>query len=224
MGGLVSGIFDLFSGNPTQKEQDQLGDLSGYETGTGKSATTAANDYYSGILSGDPAQIAKTLAPEIKAGQDMGQQKKDTLSEFGNRGGGTNSAASAIDAGTRGNIIDLIGGAQAGAAAGEAGLGTNLLSQSSGNINSEAGLAAANQKRVTGDVGGIANGAAQIASDFFAPGASSVGGASPPVTPGADFGLPAQPDLSGLGAMGGVPDLGPYASPTVSEGFAGLDY
>lgn len=175
MGGLVSGIFDLLSGDPTKTEQNQLGDLGTYETGTGKGATTAASDYYGGILSGDPAEIAKTLAPEIKAGQDMAEQKKGTLSEFGNRGGGTNSAASAIDAGTRGNIIDLIGREQQGAAAGEAGLGTNLLSQASGNINSQAELASANQRRVTGDVGGIANGAGEIASDIFTGG---MGGAA----------------------------------------------
>jgi len=221
MGSLVSGIFDLMSGDPTKQQENQLNDLSSYETGTGKGATTAANDYYSGILSGDPAEIAKTLAPEIKAGQEQVSQQAKTNAEFGNRSGGVNASTNAAQAGERGNIINLIGGLQQGAAGAEAGLGTNLLSQSSGNINSSAGLASANQNRMSSDVGGIANGAAQVASDIFAPGASSlpgIGSTSAQVTPGADFGPGATNYLPPM--QSSVPDLSSWeTSPEVTEAF-----
>ena len=174
MGSLVSGIFDLLSGDPTKKEEGELGDLSTYETNLGEKGTNLASDYYGGILSGDPATIARTLAPEISAGAQSAEQQKKTMAEFGQRSGGTTGAASAIDSGERANIINLIGGSQQHAADAEAGLGTNLLSQSSGNINSEADLAARNQQRKTADVGGIAQGAAEIASGFIPAGGMGV--------------------------------------------------
>jgi hypothetical protein len=166
MGSLVSGIFDLSQGDPTKQEQGQLGDLSGYETKTGEAGTTAASDYYGGILSGDPAKIAQTIAPEISTGAQELEQQKKTTAEFGNRSGGNNASTQAGESQERGNIINLIGGLQQGAAAGEAGLGTNLLSQSSGNITTEAELAAANQQRQLADVGGIAQGASEILAGF----------------------------------------------------------
>lgn len=179
MGSLASGIFDLMSGDPTKTEENQLAGLSGFETPTGENATKAATDYYGGILSGDPSQIAMTLAPEISAAGTQAEQQKKTNAEFGNRSGGTNASNQAIDANTRGNIINLIGEERGNAAAGEAGLGTNLLGQASGNINSQASLATQNQQRMTGDVGGIVQGAAQIASGFLDPAAMAGGGADP---------------------------------------------
>lgn len=171
MGGLISGILGLVDGDPTKTEENELASLSAYETPQGQQATTAANNFYGGILSGNPEQIATTLAPEISAATGQAEQKKKTNAEFGNRGGGTNAANQAIDAGTRGDIINLIGQEQNTAAAGEAGLGTNLLSQSSGNINAQAGLAEQAEKNKLADVGDIAQGAAQIASGFFDPAA-----------------------------------------------------
>jgi hypothetical protein len=99
----------LFAGaNPTlQKDQNQAGDIAGYGTNTGQSAVDASVGFDKGILSGDPATIAKTLAPE----------KKATTAEFGNRSGGNNASTNAIDASARGNIINLEGGLQQGAAA-----------------------------------------------------------------------------------------------------------
>lgn len=178
MGALASGIFGLLSGDPTKTEENQLSALSGYETPTGEKNTTAASDYYTGILSGNPEEIAQTLAPEISAEQGQTQQAKDTMAQFGNRSGGTNSAANAADAQSRANIINLIGGAQQNAAAGAAGLGTNLLGQTSSNINSQAALARQQQEAQQADVGNIAQGAAEIASGFIDPAAAG-GGADP---------------------------------------------
>lgn len=172
MGSLASGIFGLVAGDPTQQQEGQLNDLGTYETGTGEGATTAANNYYGGILSGDPAEIAKTLAPEIKAGQDQVQQKAQTNSQFGNRSGGVNSSTQQAQSANEGNIISLIGQEQAGAAAGEAGIGSTNLSQASGNIQADAGLKRAQQNAEAGDIGGIVNGAAQIAGDVATGGLS----------------------------------------------------
>lgn len=167
MGSIASGIFDLLGGNPTQKEQNQFGDLSNFETGTGESGINAAQGYYGGILSGNPEEIAQTLAPEISAGQGQVEQNALQNAQFGNRSGGTNAATQAAQSQERGNIINLIGGLQQGAAAGEAGIGENMLPQASSNLGSEAGLAEQNRQRESADVGGIAQGVADIAMPFL---------------------------------------------------------
>ncbi|MHB1952129.1 MAG: hypothetical protein ACYCOU_00150 [Sulfobacillus sp.] len=164
MGSIAGSIFDLVGGNPAQTEQNQFGGLATYGTKTGEGATTAANNYYYGILSGNPEEIAQTLAPEISAGQQQVQQQAQTNAEFGNRGGGTNSSTQAAKSQERGNIINLIGGAQQGAAAGEAGLGSNMLSQASGNLGQEAQLATNWRNQQVNDVNGIAQGVASIAT------------------------------------------------------------
>lgn len=173
MGGLVGSIFDLASGDPTKEQEGQLGDLSNFTSNTGQGAINAAQTYDLGILSGDPAQVAKTLAPEISSGAQSVQQQAMTNAQFGNRGGGTNASTQGAQSNERGNIINLEGGLQQGAAAAEAGIGTNLLSQATGNITADAGLKSTNQQRESSDVGGIAQGAAEIASGFADPAATT---------------------------------------------------
>ena len=92
-------------------------------------------DYYGGILSGDPAKIAESLAPAISANTQEAQQKKQTIGEFGARSGGNTASANAIDSGTRANTTNLIGGALNNAAAGEAGLGENQMNN--GTVNNQ---------------------------------------------------------------------------------------
>lgn len=173
MGSLVSGIYDLAEGDPTKQEQGQLGDLGTYGTNTGEGAINAGNTFEQGILSGDPAAQAKALAPEIASGQQQVQQQAQTNAEFGDRSGGTNASTQAAQSNERGNIINLEGQLQQRAASTELGLGTDLLSQASGNLQAEAGLASQNQQRQTSDVGGIAQGAAEIASGFIDPAAGA---------------------------------------------------
>lgn len=173
MGSLATGIFDLISGDPTQQQQNQLGALGGYETSTGEGLTSAGAGFEQGILSGDPADIAKTLAPEIKAGQDQVQQTADQNAQFGNRSGGTNASTQGAESNERGNIINLIGQEQQQAASTSLGAGGNLLTDASGNIQADAGLAANRQNQVGQDVGGIAQGAAEIATGFADPAAAA---------------------------------------------------
>ena len=173
MGSLVSGIFDLASGDPTKSEESALGDLSEYQNNLGQQSTSQGLGWESDILSGDPTKIAQALAPEIKTGQEQIQQQAQQNAQFGNRGGGTNASTQAAQSGERGNIINLIGGMQQGAASELTGAGLNLMGQGSTNLMNQAGLASANQARTTSDVGGIASGAGQIASDIFTGGAAS---------------------------------------------------
>ena len=167
MASFVTGIYDLAAGNPAQKEQDQFGALGNYETGTGEGLTTAGAGYDLGILSGDPTKIATALAPEISTGQSQVEQQRLQDANFGTRSGGTTASTEAAGAANRGNIINLEGGLQSGAASSALGAGSGLLSGASSNIGSEAKLAEERRKQVTGDIGGIAQGAASIATGLM---------------------------------------------------------
>src|ERR1700679_1243013 len=96
MGSIAQGIYGLVAGDPTKKEENQLGALAGEETGQGEGDTTAASNFYQDILSGDPSKIATAEAPEISAQQGQIQQQAKQNAEFGTRSGGT--AASTADA------------------------------------------------------------------------------------------------------------------------------
>ena len=209
MASMVSGIFDLLGGDPAAKEEGQLGDLAGFESNLGEKNAGEASDYYGDILSGDPSKIAEVLAPEIKAGQEQVQQQAETDANFGNRGGGTNASTQAARSDERGNIINLIGGLQQGAAGAEAGIGENMLGQSSTNIGNEANLAINRRNQVNNDVGGIAQGAAEIATGL--PGMFSGSGALPSVTDGTYDPLllntPGTMDLSSLSNSGDEADI-----------------
>ena len=173
MGGLVGSIFDLAEGDPTSSEQHGLGDLSGFENNAGEGAVNAGLGFNNAILSGNPEAIAQVEAPEIKGQQDQIQQAAQQASIFGNRGGGGNASAQGAQSAARGNIINLTGSLQQGAAASDLGAGQNLLGQGATNLNSEAGLAAANQQRQTSDVGGIAQGVGEIATGLMNPAAAA---------------------------------------------------
>lgn len=175
MASLPSSIFDLFEGNPAQQEQEKFGNLANYETGLGENLATAGAGEELGILSGDPTRIAQAEAPEITAQRQQIEQQNLSNANFGTRSGGTAASTQAADAAGRANIIDLTGnliGNTAGAAVGQ---GSNFLSGASSNLGNEANLAEERRKQVVGDVGGIAAGAAEIATPFLAGG----GGASP---------------------------------------------
>ena len=220
MGGLVGGIYDLAAGNPAQKEQDQFGALGNYETGTGEGLTTAGAGYDLGILSGDPTKIATALAPEISTGQSQVEQQRLQDANFGTRSGGTTASTEAAEAANRGNIITLEGGLQSGAASSALGAGSGLLSGASSNIGNEAQLAEERRQQVTGDIGGIAQGAASIATGLIDPAAIASGGPSvsdivgtPIANPEAGVG-PEPPNggyIDTTGLEGPAPDFSAFA-------------
>ncbi len=163
MGGLVGGLFDLFSGNPTEKEQNQFGALSGYQTGVGEGLITPAAQYEESILSGDPTKTAQAMAPEISANQQQTQQFKNQSAEFSPRSGGTAASVANADTSGRSNLIDLLGKEQSGAASTSLSAGSGLLDSASNNLGNEANLAQNWRNQQTSDINGIAQGAASIA-------------------------------------------------------------
>jgi hypothetical protein len=106
---------------------NRMGDLAGYSSNVGETGTNAAMDYNKGILSGDPTQIAMTLSPEIKTLGEQAQQNKNTVSQFGNRGGGMNAVIAGLDDATRAKLIQLMGGLRQGAAQNLQTMGQNNL-------------------------------------------------------------------------------------------------
>jgi hypothetical protein len=166
MGGLVGGIFDLFAGNPAQQEQDKFGALSNYQTGVGEGLTTAGAGEELGILSGDPSKIAQVEAPEISAQQGQIQQHNLQDANFGTRSGGTAASAENADAAGRANLIDLTGNLINSTAEAAVGQGTGLLGEASANVGNQAKLAEERRQQEVGDINGIAQGAAGIATGF----------------------------------------------------------
>lgn len=132
MGGFLSSIFTGSSPGLTQATNG-LQSLAGYTGNTGEKATNAATGYDLGILSGDPTKVAETLSPEIKAAQDQAQQNKNTVAQFGNRGGGMNSVMAGLDDATRGKLISLMGQLRQGAAGQLGQLGTSNLGMATQN-------------------------------------------------------------------------------------------
>lgn len=118
----------LGGANPTLNQDiNNIGSLAGYSSGVGEKGTNAALNYDQGILSGDPTQVALTLSPEIKTLQDQAQQNKQTVSQFGNRGGGMNAVMAGLDDATRAKLISLMGSLRQGAAQNLGQLGTTNL-------------------------------------------------------------------------------------------------
>ena len=166
MGGLISGLVGLFEGDPAKAQENQLSSLAGYETGVGEGLTTAASTFDEAILSGDPTRISAALAPEISTQQQQIQQAANKNAQFGTRSGGTAASTAGAEAAGRGNIINLEGELQKGAAANAGTLGGNLLSQSSGNTSKVASLKGVAQQNQLNEIGGIAQGVGEIISGF----------------------------------------------------------
>ena len=164
MGGLIGSIFDLIGGDPAQEQENQLEALGGYESGVGKGLTTAGAQFDESILSGDPTKMASALAPEISTGQQQVQQARNNDAQFAPRSGGTAASTAGAEAANRANIINLEGGLQQGAAGQALSAGGNLLSQSNYNINDVANLKTSRRQAQVGDVNGIGQAAASIAT------------------------------------------------------------
>lgn len=116
---------------PSSQENGQynlLNSSSQFATGLGQNNLTQSSEFFSNLLNNP----MKALAPEVSAGQKQVQQQAKTNAEFGNRGGGTNASTQAAASGERGNIINLMGQTQTGAASSLASSGSSLLSAGMG--------------------------------------------------------------------------------------------
>lgn len=75
---------------------------------SGVNDLNTAGDFYKSILGGDRAKIGQVLAPEISTIQGQVSQHNKTLSEFGNRSGGTNAGVQAGETAGQTQIQQLI--------------------------------------------------------------------------------------------------------------------
>ena len=124
------GFFGIGQG-PSGAEESQYSSLAGignFATSTGESAISSSNNFWQSILSGDPAQISKVLGPMMSTVNKQGQQEKMTMSQFGNRSGGTNSAAQNIGDNTRTTIDKAVSSLTGDAASALGASGSSLLS------------------------------------------------------------------------------------------------
>ena len=115
---------------PSGDEKQQYGLLSGiggFGSSQGKSDVMKAQDFWSSILSGDMSRISSVLAPEISSVNKQTQQRKQTLSTFGNRGGGTNAAAQSLDDNALSSIRGMISSLTGSAATNLGSMGESLL-------------------------------------------------------------------------------------------------
>jgi hypothetical protein len=127
----MSWLSSIFAGsNPTLSgDINQSGQAAGFGTSVGEGDIGNASSFYNTLLSGNQAQQAKLLAPQIQNIQQQGQQQLDTQGQLGTRSGGQNaSAQNNIDT-QRANVSNMVSGLTNSAASGLAGLGTSTLGQ-----------------------------------------------------------------------------------------------
>jgi hypothetical protein len=117
-----------------------FGGIGKWATNQGESNINKASNFYSSILSGNQSKISQTLAPEVNSMQQQGGQKKQQLSQFGTRSGGNASAASGIDASTRGNISNMVASLLGSSASSLGSLGTSTLGQGMSALSTQSDL------------------------------------------------------------------------------------
>jgi hypothetical protein len=182
MGSFLSGLFT--GSNPTlQGDQNNAGGIEGFGTSVGEGDIGNASSFYNDLLAGDPAKTAQVLAPQISNITGQGQQQKKTISEFGNRSGGTNSQAQTIDDTTRANIDKMVSTLTGQAAAGDASLGTSTLATGLTANQVQADEALQQQKNQQSSLlGGLISGGVSAAGDALTGGISGLfsGGGSDP--------------------------------------------
>lgn len=119
----------IFTGNSPTETADaaNAGNVMGFGTATGEGAVQTGLGFEEGILSGDQAEQARLLAPEISGIQKRGQEQIQTAGEFGNRSGGTNaSAQNNIDT-QRSQVNDMVSKLTGEAAGAVTNAGENML-------------------------------------------------------------------------------------------------
>jgi hypothetical protein len=190
---------------PSGAEESQFNDLAGasnFATSSGESAISSANNFWQSILSGDPAQISKVLGPAMSGINKQGQQEKMTLSQFGNRSGGTNAQAQLIGDKTRSSVDSLISSLTGDAAGALGASGAGLLSAGISGHQAAFSDADTIQKQKSAQINDIFKSIASLAAapfsgGFSLPGFGGSGGGAPSWAGTSDGG-------SGLGASGNL--------------------
>ena len=132
----------LFGGSNSTLSSNikNFGGIGSFATNLGESDINKASNFWSSILSGNQSKISQTLAPEVNSMQQQGQQKKQQLAQFGTRSGGTASAASGIDAQTRGNISNMVASLLGSSASNLGSLGSSTLGQGMSALSTQSDL------------------------------------------------------------------------------------
>lgn len=125
----MSWLGGLFTGsNPTLNgDIGNAGNIMGFGTGVGEGDIGAASAFDETLLDGNPAQVAKLLAPQIKNISDQANQSIATKSEFGNRTGGTNASNQQTTDTARANVDNMVSELTGQAATNLGNLGTSTL-------------------------------------------------------------------------------------------------
>ncbi len=158
----MSWLSTLFNGNSSvNKAATGLTSTGSQLTGAGQADTGAASNFFQNILNGG---ASKVLAPQISSIQKQGQQQLQTLSQFGNRSGGTNAAAQQVGSNTNANINDLIASLTGSSAQSLGSLGTNLLNIGSNDTLGGAQLTLQNKSMFDQLLASIGQGAGSAAT------------------------------------------------------------
>lgn len=157
----MSWLSDLFHGDKAATNaSNSLLNTGGQETSAGLTDTSDASKFFHSILSGN---AASTLAPQIGSIQKQGQQKLQTLDQFGNRGGGTNAEAQTAGDTTTANINDLIASLTGSAANSLGTMGSSLLNAGTNATSQGAQISLQNKSQLDSLLNQFASGAGKAA-------------------------------------------------------------
>ena len=194
-------MFGLFQG-PSSQEQGQfnlLNSQTNFATGLGEKNLVQSSQFFSDLLTNP----MKALAPEVSAEQGMVKNQAKTGAEFGTRSGGTGAATRAAGDKARGDIINLMGRTQSGAAANLASTGGNLLNTGVSGAEAGFGEAKTMQEQKANMWNDIIKSSLAVAAAPFT-GGTSLSGA------GAESSKWSVPDWMTSWFGGGTSDQAPY--------------
>lgn len=134
-GGLLGGQNENLN-----KDINAMGGLGTFLSNTGTKDIATSSNFMNTLLSGNSSQVSTLLAPQIEGIQKRNQQTKQQLGEFGGRSGGTTGAMLASDNDVHAQINDLVSKLTGTAVSNLGTMGSNLVAQGAGDLNSEAAL------------------------------------------------------------------------------------
>jgi hypothetical protein len=142
-------MFGIGMGPSSNEKQayGSLASLGGFASHHGQGDISAFEDFYRGIMSGDPTKINTILAPQMKGIRERGQQKIMTASQFGDRSGGTNASLQQTQDQTTSAINEMIDELTAHGADALGSMGANLTGQAGSDFVNQFGEAKTMQEQ-----------------------------------------------------------------------------
>jgi len=137
---------------------------SGFAGSVGEGLISNSSALINGLLSGNQADIAKLLAPQISQISKQANEKTQTNAEFGSRSGGTNASNQNTMDTARSSVNDMISSLTGSAMGAGASLGSNLLGQSMSGYNDVFSQNNTEQQQRLAQINDIFNSSAAVAS------------------------------------------------------------